>query len=104
EGAGPRPQHEHGADLDRRTQPEAVGLHGLARALAVRLLEQLDQDRSREEERKRGERDAVHLPEGGEHGGDTEDDRAQASARRPHTSPIGRNDAAPYTRSSGSAP
>ena len=92
QSAGPRAEHDDRRDLHGGGEPEALPLHGLARPLAVRFLEELHEDDRGEKERKGRvtgvcpdpvERDSEHA--------EAEGDRDQGGARRPHTSLIGRN-------------
>ena len=50
QSAGPRAEHDDRRDLHGSGEPEAFPLHGLARALAIRVLEQLHEDDGREKE------------------------------------------------------
>ena len=51
QGARPRAEHDDRSDLHGSSEPEALPLHGLARPLAIRFLEELHEDDCREEER-----------------------------------------------------
>src|SRR5207248_8649966 len=51
--ADPRTEQQDGADVDDGGEAERLVFDRLTRALVVRLLEQLDEDRRREEERER---------------------------------------------------
>ena len=77
ECARPGPEDDQSTDLDRGGKPEALPLHRLARALAVRLLEQLHEDDRRQEEGERRVGDIGQLGERDREHGQAEPDRGQ---------------------------
>ena len=77
ECARPGPEDDQSTDLDRGGKPEALPLHRLARALAVRLLEQLHEDDRRQEEGERRVGDVGQLGERDREHGQAEPDRGQ---------------------------
>ena len=91
QSAGPRAEHDDCPNLYGSGEPEAFPLHGLARALAIRVFEELHEDDGRQKEREGRVGDTRDPRERDSEHAKAEGDRDQRSARRPHTAPIGQN-------------
>ena len=91
QSAGPGAEHDDRPDLHGSGEPEAFPLHGLARALAIGVLEELHEDDGRQKEGEGRVGDARDPRERDSEHAEAEGDRDQSGARRPHTAPIGQN-------------